>query len=61
MTLFPYYIENILNISFMDKNSYKDDNTIKNLTKILYSFTHNYEYLKEDDIRKILISYYENN
>ena len=45
----------------MDKNSYKDDNTIKNLTKILYSFTHNYEYLKEDDIRKILISYYENN
>ena len=61
LTLFPYYIENILNISFMDKNSYKDDNTIKNLTKILYSFTHNYEYLKEDDIRKILISYYENN
>ena len=61
MTIFPYYIENILNISFMDKNSYKDDNTIKNLTKVLYSFTHNYKYINEDDIRKILISYYENN
>ena len=61
LTIFPYYTENILNISFMDKNSYKDDNTINNLTKILFSFTHNYKYINEEDIRKILISFYENN
>ena len=61
LTIFPYYTENILNISFMEKNAYKDDNTIKNLTKILFSFTHNYKYINEEDIRKILILYYENN
>ena len=61
LTIFPYYTENILNISFMNKNSYKDDNTINNLTKILFSFTHNYKYINEEDIRKILISFYENN
>ncbi len=61
LTIFPYYTENILNISFMEKNAYKDDNTMKNLTKILFSFTHNYKYINEEDIRKILILYYENN
>ena len=61
LTIFPYYSENILNISYLNKKTNKNDNTLNNLYKILYSFTHNNIYKQENDIRKILSFYYENN
>ena len=61
LTIFPYYSENILNISYLNKKINKNDNTLNDLYKILYSFTHNNIYKQENDIRKILSFYYENN